>query len=369
MTSRLLSALDTRIRRTRNPVENACLRAERAALLARQGQLGTARAELDSLRASFDSRPHAIVSAWASLAEGLVAYFENLSTSARDKLMRALALSSAFKAAHVQALSAAWLAHVDYVEQRFDQMTQNLAIAQREHVSGSNDARSRASLVTAQAYHWADRMDLALPWYARARHYATEDGDEATLSALMHNMAWLRAASARRIALVEGKSPGNLQQVLLGAESTGNFDQRIGATSLASLVPILRAHVHALLGQHVEALALFDEHMESALDEGLARIQCAVLAEIAWCRIHAGDKHQAIAEALAAETHIGLCEQPDERAAAHGRLAQLFGLTGDHAAAERHRSQAEADWSTHSANQNRLIALLGTIETGEAKPP
>lgn len=369
MTSRLLSALDVRIRKTRDPIENACLRAERAALLARQGQLDAARAELSLLRTQFDSRPHAIVSAWASLAEGLVAYFENLSSSARDKFMRALALSTAFKAVHVRVLSAAWLAHIDYVEQRFDEMVHHLAIAQSEHLSRFNDAHSRASLVTAQAYHWAERLDLALPWYARTRLYATEDGDEATLSALMHNMAWLRAASAKRIAIAGGQSSGNLQQVLLGAESTGNFDQRIGASSLLSLVPILRAHVLVLLDQHAEALTLFDEHLHSALNEGLARIQCAVLAEIAWCRIHAGDKNQAMNEALAVETHMASCDQPDERAAAHGRLAQFYGLCGDSASAERHRSQAEAYWKAHSANQNRLIALLATIETIETEPP
>ncbi len=368
MTSRLLNALDARIRKTRNPVESACLRAERAALLARQGQLDAARAQLSALRTQFDTRPHAIVSAWASLAEGLVAYFENLSSSARDKFMRALALSTAFNAAHIRALSAAWLAHLDYVDQRFDAMILNLSVARTEHVASSNDARSRASLVTAQAYHWADRIDLALPWYARARRYASEDGDEATLSALMHNMAWLRAVSARRIAVSDGQRPDSIEQILLGAESTGNFDQRIGATSLSSLVPILRAHVLALLDEHVEALVLFDEHFEVALEEGLARVQCAVLAEIAWCRMHAGDKDRAMSEALTAEVQIGLCDQPDERAAAHGRLAQLYAFAGEQAAAELHRSQAEADWSTHSNNQNRVVAMLAAIEGAQADP-
>ncbi len=369
MTSRLLSALDARIRKTRNPVESACLRAERAALLARQGQLDAARTQLSALRTQFDTRPHAIVSAWASLAEGLVAYFENLSSSARDKFMRALALSTAFNAGHVRALSAAWLAHIDYVDQRFDAMILNLTVARTEHVTITNDARSRASLVTAQAYHWADRMDLALPWYTRTRQYATEDGDEATLSALMHNMTWLRTVSARRIAVSGGQRPASVQQVLLGAESTGNFDQRIGATSLLSLVPILRAHVLALLDDHVEALALFDDHLEAALGEGLARIQCAVLAEIAWCRMHTGDKDRAMSEARASEAQISLCDQPDERAAAHGRLAQLYELTGAHAAAVLHRSQAEADWSTHSVNQNRVVAMLAAIEAARADPP
>ena len=46
MVSRLLSALETRIARTRDPLQNDCLRAERTTLLARQGRLDEARAEL-----------------------------------------------------------------------------------------------------------------------------------------------------------------------------------------------------------------------------------------------------------------------------------------------------------------------------------
>lgn len=369
MASRLLSALDARIQKARDPVENACLRAERAALLARQGQIDAARKELETLRARFDSRPRAVVSAWASLAEGLVAYFEDLGMPARDKFERALALSTACQASHVRALSAAWLAQFDHVELRLDAMIRHLAIARCADSSGFNDAQSRASLVTAVAYHWADRMDLAQPWYTRARRLAADVGDEATVSALMHNMAWLRTANAQRIAVSGGPSPGDLQQVLLGAESTGSFDQRIGTESLSSLVPILRAHVLVLLDRHAEALALFDAHLDSAMKQGLARVRCAVLSEAAWCRMHAGDKRQAMAEALAVETHIGTCHAPEERAAAHGRLAQLYALGGDPDAAARHRERAEAEWIAHSANQNRLLALLGTLETGEAGPP
>ena len=369
MVSRLLSALDARIQKARDPVENACLRAERAALLAREGQIDAARKELETLRARFDSRPHAVVSAWASLAEGLVAYFEKLGLPARDKFKRALALSRAAKAASIQAVSAAWLAQMDLLSMDFEPFIEHLAEALNTAPSTLHSARSRAGLAIAIAYHWCERLDLALPWYALARQHATAEGDEATLSALMHDMAWLRAVNARRIAVNGGPRPGNLQQVLLGAESTGHFDQRIGASSLSSLVPILRAHVLVLLDRHAEALALFDQHLDSSLNQGLARVQCSVLAEAAWCRMHAGDKSQAMAEARAVETHIGTCDQPDERAAAHGRLAQLYALGGDPDAAARHRARAEAEWSVHSANQQRLLALLGTLEPGESARP
>lgn len=361
MTSRLLGALDARIAKSRDPIEGACLRAERAALFARQGRLEAARTELDALRAGFDSRPHALLGAWLNVAEGLIEYFGHLDPAARAKFARALALSSAFDAAHVQALSAAWLAHMDYVLQRFEPMVRSLAIARREHVAEFNDARSRASLVTAQAYHWADRLDLALPWYARARRYAAEDGDEPTLSALMHNMAWLNAVNARRDAVC-GQGGGKLQQLLLGVDSTGNFDRRIGSKALASLVPVLRAHVLSLLERPDQALHLFDAHFASALDEGLARSRCATLAEIAWCRIQAGDAQRALAEAADAETQIDACELSEDRGAGHGRLAQIYAHVGATQRAAEHRARADAAWRAHAANQARVVTLLAAIE-------
>lgn len=198
MSSRLLGALDARIKEVRDPVENACLRAEKASLLARQGHLDAARAELRDLRARFDSRPHAAVSAWASLADGLVAYFEDLNASARDKFMRALALSQSYQSPTIEAVSAAWLAQADLSNMDFQSMIRHLAKALDTAPVTLHSARSRASLVAAEAYHWAERIDLALPWYSLARQHAAAEGDEASLSALMHNMAWLRTAEARR---------------------------------------------------------------------------------------------------------------------------------------------------------------------------
>jgi hypothetical protein len=73
MPSRLRSALDASIAKTRDPSPNTCLRGERAVHVAREGLLGEARAELASIHARYDGRSNAVVSAWTSLAEGLVA--------------------------------------------------------------------------------------------------------------------------------------------------------------------------------------------------------------------------------------------------------------------------------------------------------
>ena len=169
MNSRLLSTLDARIKTARDPVENACLRAEKAALLARQGRLDAARAELRDLRSRFDSRPHAAVSAWASLAEGLVAYFEDLNASARDKFKRALALSQSFKSPAIEALSAAWLAQADYLAMDFESMTRHLVASFQVAPVTLHSARSRASLVVAEAHVGKNQVMKRIRARARGR--------------------------------------------------------------------------------------------------------------------------------------------------------------------------------------------------------
>ncbi len=360
MASRLLGKLDARIAKSRDPLQRACARAERATLLARQGRLDDARAELAAIHARYDGQPNAVVSAWTSLAEGLVAFYTDFSPSARDKLLRAHALASAAGSRHVRALSAAWLAHMDYLEHDDEKMVAHLALALSDPPPDSSSALARASLVTAQAYHWADRLDLAIRWYAQARRHATDEGDETTLSALMHNMAWLRADQARRMAVTGAADRERVREVLLGAESIDHFDRMIGTASLLSFVPILRAQVLTLLDRHADALELFDAHLDTALSQGMARMQCGMLAEVAWCRVNVGDKVRARRDALAARDRIADCRQADECAATHGRLVQVFEALGDGPAAEHHRAQAVIDRQSHTDRQARLIALLSS---------
>ena len=358
MTSRLLSALDAHISKTRDPVENACLRAERAALLARQGQLDAARTELNTLRGQFDSRPHAIVSAWASLAEGLVAYFENLSSSARDKFMRALALSQAIKAPAIESVSAAWLAQMDFSSFDFEPMIRHLAEALNTAPRSLHSARSRASLVAAEAYHWCERLDLALPWYSLARQHATAEGDEASLSALMHNMAWLRTAEARRRSVFGAADTNQARHARLGAESIDRFDALIGTGSLNSLVPLLRSQVLMLDEEFEPALELLVKHIVKARSEGLDRMACVMLADSAWCRLRTGDVSGARIEAGLALGSVTMETHVDDVAMTHSRLSQIHASLGEADLASNHDIEAKAAWQLHRDRQVRLIDLL-----------
>ena len=361
MSSRLLGDLEARIARTRDPVRNACLRAERATVLARQGLLQEARAELDLIRARHAAAPDPVVTAWVCLGEGIVILYAELAARSRDKLLRAHALATACSDRKVRCLSAAWLAHLDYLDQNFDGMLEKVDLALSEAEQDDHLTRERVDLVVAQALHWCDRLDLARAWYERSRWHATSLGDDAFLSALMHNKAWLHVAQERRRSIQSQQPVSTPHLLLLGAEATHSFDALIGIGSLSSLVPLLQAHVLSLLDRHQEALDLFERHLGFGLMQGISRVECSALAEVAWCQARSGREYQARSTAEAAELKLPGCKQSDELAAAHGRLSQCYSILGDTPAAESHAGKSKALWvECGELQQTALTSLRGS---------
>ncbi len=357
-TSRLLTRIEAAIAAANHPVKADCLRAERAGYLARLGRRDEARQVLSSLHMQYASHPNAAMSAWLALADGLLGYFGDMSDMARDKMRRAHALSGAARDMPLHALSAAWLALTDFMQHDFDAMGRHLTDALRFAEPDHHAAQTRAAMLAGQVYHFACRFDLAQPWYAKARQHATADGDEATLAAVIHNMAWMHANQSRQ-ALLCGNADGvATRQAALGAESSFNFDTLLGLSSLDSLVPILRAQVLALQGEWAAALALFDAHVADAMVQGLGRMQANLRAEMAWCRLQLGQPAAARDDArLALQGLEDECDI-DDRAAAHSRLAMICEALSDSEAAQRHTDQAAADWAVHVADQARAITTL-----------
>jgi hypothetical protein len=358
MKSRLLSRLDTDIRGAPHELAADCLRCERAAYLARLGDFDEARREIDALRQRYGPQPSTAISAWLHLAEALVGHYTDLGPHARDKLARAHALSAAAGLKPLQALSAAWLAHLDYLVMDAAAMvrraTEALALARADH----HAALARVKLVIAQAYHEAGRYDRAQPGYQQARRHATADGDDATLSAMMWNMASLRVAAWRQLAASGRPAAESEMHLLLGAESTAHFDAMVGVRSLGALQPILRAQVCALLGRTEEARTLFDTHLDEALRQGMQPVAGILLADRAWCRLQAGATGAARTDGMAAAAALDLPGSACDRAPGHTRLVQLFDALGDAVAAKRQRALAATAWADLETDQAHLIAAL-----------
>ena len=362
--SRLLATLDTQIASAANPIEAKCLRAERAGLLARQGQLEAARAVIDELSAQLAWQPNTPLRAWLALADGLHAYYSTLGRTAQTGIESAYGLARNFGALkRLHALSAAWLANMAFANDDMPRMASLLREAFDTALPEHHGARARAALVAGYALHFAADSTRAQPWYEASRRHALAEGDEAHLSALMHNQAWMRASQAR-LALLFGGEGGTMQYALMSAESIGHYDAGIGTASLGSLVPMLRAQVLTAQGEWAAALALFDSHFDAALADGLTRLAPCLLADRAWCEWHSGQPDKARALTAAAEQALNQDCDIDDRAMATARLAQVCDALGDQAAAMRHGAASKAHYAEHREQQQHIAALLDEALAG-----
>lgn len=356
--SRLQMRLEAGIRNASSLFEADCLRAERAGYLARIGQFEEVRIELAALHERYDPRPNVEMSAWLNLVEGLMIYFSAVGSPANDKVKRCLALSTAAGLAPLQAISSAWLAQFDYVRVDIDSMAHNVRISLMMASPEHHSARSRASLVVAQALHVAGRLDLALAWYKKSRDHAVFEGDDATTSALMHNMGWLRMMALRQ-SVLSGRAFAGGEYALMSSESTSRFDILTGDNSWNSLKPILRAQVLSLQGDHSEALELYENCLSAIESEGTLRLQANLLADKAWCAILVGKIDLARECARLALDQIKPAMHIDDRAAAHSRLAQVFARLGD-IEGERYQLQMAGEyWRKHESLQAKIIEQFG----------
>jgi tetratricopeptide (TPR) repeat protein len=365
MASRLLAQLAARISAARDPVEAACLRAQRGIYLARQGKYDEAEAIVKSIRDEFGTRPNAEVTAWISLVEALIHFYSQPGPKALDRLRRAHALSHAMNHPVLVPLCAAWLAHIEFNSNRMAPMLQYAVEALRLAKPEHHAALARVSLVIADAFHYAGRFDLAKPWYAAVRQHALAEGDDAMISAMLHNVAAFRASKTRLTDCFGAADMEEAALALMEAESTGNFDVGIGTASLSWFVPLLRAQLFTVEGRFEEAIDLFSRNLSSAEKQGVARLLVSFFADSAWCKFKLGHSVAAMEDAYSCIRVSNEDCDPDDLAASLARVATIMESCGvvEEAAVLRERSVKSLE--AHTRAQAALLeSLLNTLPNG-----
>jgi hypothetical protein len=337
-----------------------CKRAELAAYHARTGRFNEASKSILSLRQSNSNFPRLELSVWINLAEGLLAYFQGGGVTKSDGVQRAYALSVAAGLEQERAICAAWLAQWDYATVNIASLARYVRESLRLASNENHSARARASLVCAQVLHLAGRIDLAHVWYRRAKGHALISHDEATIGALMHNMAWQRMLMMRQLILTGQGSAEAARHALSNAESTFRFDELVGDTSWGELKPLLRAQIISLQGESELALKIYDEKLHgSNLGE---RWQSSLLADQAWCHATLGQRDSAHRCAKMAISSLTSETQIDDRAATHSRLAAVFRVLDLEDEENYHRCEATVLWERFSLIQHTIIDLLANID-------
>jgi hypothetical protein len=197
---------------------------------------------------------------------------------------------------------------------------------------------------------------------SRAHEHATAEGDDTTLSALLKNRAWISGNQARMASIFGPElfpaDASALRHAQMSAESSEHFDAHLGHTALRSLGPVMRAQLLVAQGRYEDALVALQQHLAVSQQEGSDYTRPVLQADIAWCQINLGRPDAALASAHDAEgSFVPDCEEED-RAAAHGRLRQVYTALKMDAEAGTHAREAHVQLEALRAEQVRLVALL-----------
>lgn len=359
MKSRLLAKLEARIADSRGSDRYELL-AERAAYLARSGQVELAQSEIAAIRQhalkSSDSRLAAIL----NLAEGLCHYYKDMSPTAEDRFARSRAIAQLGGHADLIARSSSWLGLVKYGDYKFLEMVRYIEESVEVTDELEPNAAARSSLNIALTLHLANRFDISLLWYRRAHLMAVKTEDEATISAMLHNMASIWASNARNASLGGPETPDSSRQAFMGALSTFNFDELVGISALGIFTPLLEAQISSLNSDYERALCLY----ESNLSELKLRVgggwQAWLLADRTWCRLKSGISEDAVNNLESVYVLLADCQHPDDQAAAHMRLAQSWRLLGDRERAAELENAARDCWTRFEHVQAEMLRIVAS---------
>jgi len=363
--SRRLRGLDEAIRAARDPIDAACLRAERAVLLVRHGFNDLARDDLAALHRQAFQVASPRLSAWLQFAEGVSSYFGDLASRPVDKLLGAADLAAAAGETTLQTMALAWLAQLAYVRHDLDALIGYARATQDLAGPALHGPRFRLAMVVGMAHDFAGASAPAQAWYRSAHRQATLDGDEASLSALLYNMAERRAVRLRHANLHAPEVP--VSRTLVDVESVTHYDAAIGSSAWADLTPLLRAQLLVAQEQYAEARELFVQHLPNALSYILAQHGAGMIADLAWCCASLDDVDQARVQAGRAVAQLGEGCDIDDRAATHTRLAQIFGLLGDAGLQREHAQYASDCWAEFERQQGQWRGALDAA--GLEQPP
>lgn len=359
--------------------ERARLELRLAAIAARQGRFDESLAVVQRLRtanAAGALAPEAETAAWMHLVEGLVALHRAPETATPEPLARAQALARLTPGTEVEALAAAWLAHLHFNQWRLAEFA---AEARRARELAAADlpvgvrwpaALARVALTVATAWMSAGEEAAAQGWFACAREAASAAGDSLLMAAVLHDRAAFgvhRLRIAWALATPDPAQPEEQELARLQLDASRNYEAAVRAQALAELQPLARIAWLVVRDRHEEALGWIEQTLPRLGDAGLARYDAQLRADRLWCHVARGRLADALAEGADIEARLVHTPDPDDRLIVHATLARALRAAGQGAAAARHARQAARE---HARAQAAWAVLVDTLQThGLRQPP
>jgi hypothetical protein len=359
MDSRLLSNLNAQASSTRDPVVWAMAVCRAASHFAGHGKTDEALTAIGVVRGQFGKNLHFDIASWLMLAEGVLHYFKAEIPEAYDRIRRAYGLAIALKNNSAFPSCAAWMAHIEFNACKYDEMAQHIGEALATAQEKDHQAIGRASLVLATAYHIAGDFQLSRPWYERARLNAAAEGDDATVSATLHNMASIRAANIRLDDTFGLDTQKETKRVTLEASSSLTYDYAIGHKGLDFLAQMLGGLISTIDRRFDDALATFEKIDLNTLP---GRLRPLVLVDQAWCLAKTGDLEKSWSLVARISSGLANVSDDDDLAYINSRLQQISLACHKVIEANKYKALAEIALEKHRTFQRDLLSKLARID-------
>lgn len=263
VTSPLVERLRRAIQQDADLELRAIHKAELACYWARVGEFDLVDEIRTELRRDFGRGDSVRVSILIMCVESMLGYFRELSAESRDRMARAKFLSSLVRDGRLIALTSAWLAHIDFNQNRFDSM----AAAARDCLDAIEladlAAMCRVSLVLGDAFLYCQQRGPSQAWYSRAHAAATESGDHAAIGALTYNRAALNVANARLTSIAQPLVEDDVKLLSGEVSSAISYQRMTELRSLEHLLSAAEVGVCLLQRKFAQAVEIAEHAMES----------------------------------------------------------------------------------------------------------
>lgn len=294
MASQLEVRLQQLIQQETEPSRRAALSAELGCYLARVGDFERADCIRSELRSQFSDGRFLRISIRLMLLEGLLIYYKDLSSTARERVFRANVLCSSFREVELLALTSAWLAHIDFNQSNFQSMATEIRTCLGVMANDNKNALCRVSLVLGDAFLYSGNRKSSQIWYERARLAATELGDQAAVGAITYNRAALNVQNLRLKAIRSDLRNEDVAKVHMELKSAINYQNLAQLRSLDHLLRAANVGLMILMCEYdvtlVEAIELLNS---KAIPEASGEY-LILLADIVKCYAVSGDLKSAL---------------------------------------------------------------------------
>ena len=358
MDSRLLATLNEQAGETTDPLIWARTVCRAAAHYARHGMSPQALRAIGVVREHYGTNLDPEVASWLMLAEGVLYYFKANTKDAYDRIRRAYGLAVALQTESALPICAAWMALVEFHDGEYIKMSSHIEEALTTARPEDHAAHARAALVLADAYHLAGSYILARPWYEKARLRSAEDGDSATLSAMLYNVAAIRAANVKLNDTFGVESAAEAHRAGMEIASSRHYDHAIDSHGLAFLSLLLRGLLKTVSKNYEEALQLFGNIDTNKLQ---SQMLAPLYVDMAWCMANIGRMEDSTLHMKIAIDNIGHLFESDDKAYVNSRISQILSLLERPEESKPFKLTAIEYLNTHRAFQQSLLGQLGAI--------